>query len=344
MAEGVLSPTVGARRGRGALGAPVVPAAHPSSPQELSGGQPAPAVSGSPPLPEARARHGVPLHRPWTLPPQGLTVFHGAGNVARLSHYFLPRLLLEGKRVLFLDGANSADPRLLERFARERSVQFERFNRGIQIARAFTCFQLTELIARVPKFLADFAAEVVIVTAFPDLYFDEDVRDWNARVAFEQGLRNLSHVAAGLSRHDGGVKPPLPAPSAFRRTGRGGLCPPAIPASFDAAAPGAQRAPLPGRGEPRPCTHCSGGLRPPTAGEDTGATAPGVAIAVFSAAQDFAPPPARRQFFPKLCAAANEVWRFSLDAENRLKLIGERGLPSPAPPPADHPLPKGEGR
>lgn len=211
------------------------------------------------------------LHKPWTLPQHGLAVFHGAGNVARLSHYFLPRLLLEGKRVLFLDGANSADPRLLERFARERNVPFANFNRGIQIARAFTCFQLTELIARVPKFLADFPAEVVIVTAFPDLYFDEDVRDWNARVAFEQGLRDLRRwagsvasafrrtpVAAGLSRHDGGVKPPLPV-------------------------------------------------------------AP-VAIAVFSAMQDFTPPPARRRFFPVLCAAANEVWRFSVDAENRLRL------------------------
>ena len=234
-------------------------------------------------------------------------MFHGAGNVARLSHYFLPRLLMEGKRVLFLDGANSADPRLLERFARERHVPFERFNRGIEIARAFTCFQLTELIARVPRFLRDFPAEVVMITAFPDLYFDDDVRDWNARVAFEQGLRDLRrwcHVAPGFS----------PA-------GRGGLCPPVL-ASYGAAPAGAQRAPLPeqGRGKPLPYAPCSGGLRPPAAGEDTGATAPGVTIAVFSAVQDFAPSPARRRFFPQLCAAANEIWRFSVDADNRLRL------------------------
>ena len=240
MAEGVFSLTVGAR-----LAVPL--------PADNTGGaSPAP-TAATPPL------------QPWRLPVRGLAVFHGAGNVARLSHYFLPRLLLEGKRVVFLDGANSADPRLLERFARERHVPFADFNRGIQIARAFTCFQLTELIARIPKFLADFPAQVVIVTAFPDLYFDEDVRDWNARVAFEQGLANLH----------------------------------------------------------RWCH---------------------VAIAVFSAMQDFAPPPARRQFFLKLCAAANEVWRFSLDADNRLKLIGERGLPSPGPALRVHPLPRGEGR
>jgi hypothetical protein len=136
-----------------------------------------------------------PLPRPWTLPPQGLAVFHGDKNTARLSHYFLPRLLLQGKRVLMLDGANCADPRLLERLARQRRVPFEQFSRQIQIARAFTCFQLTELIARVPRLLTDFPAELLIVTAFPELYYDEDVRDWNARVAFEQALANLQRWA-----------------------------------------------------------------------------------------------------------------------------------------------------
>jgi hypothetical protein len=98
--------------------------------------------------------------------------------------------------VLFLDGANSADPRLLARLARERSVPFEQFNRQVEIARAFTCFQLTELVARVPRFLESFPAEVLIVTALPDLYFDEDVRDWDARVAFEQAIENLRRWTA----------------------------------------------------------------------------------------------------------------------------------------------------
>ncbi len=135
--------------------------------------------------------------KPWQLPARGLALFHGSGDTARLSHYFLPRLLMEGKRVLFLDGANSADPRLIARFARERGVAFSEFSRRIQIARAFTCFQLTELIRRVPRFLQSFPAEVLIATALPDLYFDEDVRDWDARVAFEQALAHLRRCASG---------------------------------------------------------------------------------------------------------------------------------------------------
>jgi len=55
--------------------------------------------------------------KPWILPQRGMAVFYGPGNTPRLSHYFLPRLLLEGKRVLLLDGANVADPRLLARLA-----------------------------------------------------------------------------------------------------------------------------------------------------------------------------------------------------------------------------------
>ena len=155
-----------------------------------------------------------PPHRPWTLPPQGLALFHGDKDTARLSHYFLPRLLLQGKRVLMLDGANCADPRLVERLARQRRVPFEQFSRQIQIARAFTCFQLTELIARVPQLLTDFPAEVLMVTAFPELYFDEDVRDWNAQVAFEQALADLQRWARSGDFTRRGTPPCGPKPSA----------------------------------------------------------------------------------------------------------------------------------
>ena len=129
--------------------------------------------------------------QPWRLPPRGLAVFHGEHNAPRLSHYFLPRLALEGKRILFLDGANCADPRLMARLAERRGIPFAQFNQQIMLARAFTCFQLTELISRVPQFLAEFPAQVLMVTAFPELYFDEDVRHADAHAAFQQALGHL---------------------------------------------------------------------------------------------------------------------------------------------------------
>ena len=133
--------------------------------------------------------------QPWTLPAQALTVFYGCPEMPRLSHYFLPRVLLQQKRVLYLDGANQISPHLIARFARERQIDRDAFNRLVLVSRPFTCFQLTQMIRRVPQYLAKFAASVVIVTAIPDLFFDEDVKDREARASFEhalEGLQNLS--------------------------------------------------------------------------------------------------------------------------------------------------------
>ena len=158
-----------------------------------------------------RERHAVPLQsgtatamplapsppprRPWALPPAGLAVFYGRPETPRLFHYFLPRLLAEGKQVLCLDGANRFDPLLIARLARQRGIAAAEFNRRIRVARAFTCFQLTELLVRVPRFLEKFAADALIVTALPDLYFDEDVRDRDAAVAFRHALDALRALA-----------------------------------------------------------------------------------------------------------------------------------------------------
>ena len=132
---------------------------------------------------------------PWVLPARALTVFYGCPEMPRLSHYFLPRLLFAKKQILYLDGANQISPLLLARFARERGVDPSSVNSLIRVARAFTCFQLTELVRRVPKTLEKFCADVLIVTALPDLYFDEDVRDREARASFEHALEALSNIA-----------------------------------------------------------------------------------------------------------------------------------------------------
>jgi hypothetical protein len=132
---------------------------------------------------------------PWVLSDRALTVFYGCPEMPRLSHYFLPRLLFAKKQILYLDGANQISPLLLARFARERGVEPSNVNSLIRVARAFTCFQLTELVRRVPKTLERFPADVLIVTALPDLYFDEDVRDTEARASFEHALEGLGNVA-----------------------------------------------------------------------------------------------------------------------------------------------------
>ncbi len=156
------------------------------------------------------------LSQPWCLPPHGMAVFHGERHAPRLSHYFMPRLAFEGKRILFLDGANCADPRLMARLSERRGMPFAQFNQQIMMARAFTCFQLTELISRVPQFLAQFPAQVVIITAFPELYFDEDIRHADATAAFQQALRHLAggwELGIGNTELGIGTGNSVPAPN-----------------------------------------------------------------------------------------------------------------------------------
>src|SRR5882724_10804900 len=144
----------------------------------------------------ASSGEGQSSPRPWVLPNRALTLYYGCPEMPRLSHYFLPRVLLEEKRVLYLDGANQISPLLVARFARQRGLDPSIFNCLIRVSRAFTCFQLTELIRRVPTFLETFDANVLIVTALPDLFFDEDVRDREAGASFEHALEGLGRLAA----------------------------------------------------------------------------------------------------------------------------------------------------
>ena len=51
--------------------------------------------------------------QPWVLPSCALTLYYGCPEMPRLSHYFLPRVLLAEKRILYLDGANQISPLLI---------------------------------------------------------------------------------------------------------------------------------------------------------------------------------------------------------------------------------------
>src|SRR3984957_18419832 len=86
--------------------------------------------------------------RPWGLPPAGLAVFYGRPETPRLFHYFLPRLLGEGKRVLCLDGANRFDPLLIARLARQRGIAAAEFNQRIRVARAFKRYEWPRRLVR----------------------------------------------------------------------------------------------------------------------------------------------------------------------------------------------------
>lgn len=143
-----------------------------------------------------------PSAKPWALAAAGLAVFHGLPATPRLFHYFLPRLFLQGKRVLCFDGGNRFDPLLIARLARSSGKAPSDFNSLIRVARAFTCFQFTEMLIRAQRLLQNFPADVLILTALPDLYFDEDVQERAAFASFCQALaalRSLRPLSLGVA-------------------------------------------------------------------------------------------------------------------------------------------------
>jgi hypothetical protein len=255
------------------------------------------------------------LTQPWRLPPRGLAVFHGEHHAPRLSHYFMPRLALEGKRILFLDGANCADPRLMARLAERRGMPFAQFNQQIMMARAFTCFQLTELISRVPQFLAEFPAQVLMVTAFPELYFDEDVRQADANAAFQQAL---GHLAGGWGLGTGGWGK-IENRNSKIETRKSSTEFRDLSFEFRLSIEN-RKSEIDHRQHPAPSP------QHPTPSPQN----PALTVALFSAASSFQPPAGRKRFFAQTCAIAAELWKFQADGQGRLGLLktgaGDREL------------------
>jgi hypothetical protein len=255
------------------------------------------------------------LAQPWRLPPRGLAVFHGEHHAPRLSHYFMPRLALEGKRILFLDGANCADPRLMARLAERRGMPFAQFNQQIMLARAFTCFQLTELISRVPQFLAEFPAQVLMVTAFPELYFDEDVRQADAHAAFQRALGHLRRWGQNEIRNS---KLETRAPGPNFEFGGTKI------ETRNSKLETRERAPNFEFGGTKIENRNSKLVSEPPNFEfrvsSFDSDAQPLSVALFSGASGFQPPAGRKLFFAQTCAAATELWKFQVDGQGRLGL------------------------
>ena len=132
---------------------------------------------------------------PWELPEKGLNVL---STVAFRKRSVCFTIFSRGRSPrangsLCLDGANRFDQLLIARFARERKLQSAEFGHKIRVARAFACFRnLTELLVRVPRACCGLSpAQIVLVTALPDLYFDEDIREREAISSFQRALHAL---------------------------------------------------------------------------------------------------------------------------------------------------------
>ncbi|MGH9787732.1 MAG: hypothetical protein ACRD4U_03390 [Candidatus Acidiferrales bacterium] len=120
----------------------------------------------------------------------GLVFLHGHEQSSRLAHYFLAAPLARGETVLFLDAANCFDPFKVAKFARRCGREPKEFLARVRVSRAFTCFQMAELVERVPEAArpclpqAGVRTRCVVLTGFPDIFDDEEIPAAQARAAF----------------------------------------------------------------------------------------------------------------------------------------------------------------
>jgi hypothetical protein len=121
----------------------------------------------------------------------GLVLFGGHPHSSRLSHYFLAAPLLRGETVLFLDAANCFDPYRIVAMARKGRRFPPDVLRSIRVSRAFTCFQMAELIERTAAAARNYRARCIVLTGFPDIFDDEEISPAEAKSVFSRALSVL---------------------------------------------------------------------------------------------------------------------------------------------------------
>ena len=109
-----------------------------------------------------------------------------------LGQQMAAEMACDRKQVLYLCGDNRFDPYAVARFAKSNRKSTEEALGCIFIARAFTAYQLDELIRRLEP---QSAYEVVIISGACTAFFDEDVTHNDAARLFYRSLWRLASLS-----------------------------------------------------------------------------------------------------------------------------------------------------
>ena len=129
------------------------------------------------------------------LPAHRVTVHGTQANT--LAVEFAAQAAGENRTVVFVSGDNRFDPYAIARYARLRGWSESAVLERILIARAFTAYQLTELLARLKP---DDIAGPVVVSGICTAFFDEDLSHTEAARLFYRALwRVIALAQEGLA-------------------------------------------------------------------------------------------------------------------------------------------------
>jgi len=154
-------------------------------------------------------------------------------RAGEISSYVAGWLAGKGIAVIVLDGANRFDPYTVSSLARRAWIPPEKLLKSIQIARAFTCYQMATLMGEPLISLLRREGETelrqkpwVILLGPLTTFLDEDVSEREVRPLFERSLGKIGGLASKgvpfLLFQSWGFSENIPFPS-FAKGGLGGL-------------------------------------------------------------------------------------------------------------------------
>jgi hypothetical protein len=143
----------------------------------------------------------------------------GPALVLDLGTALAGRAALGGHRVLYLDGANSFDPYIPARMAREAGLDPRPVLDRLFISRAFTCHQLeTLMVDRLDAAIRARRPGLVVISGWSHLFHDENVPFREALRLLEATARSVRRLAARgtpfLATHEDGPQTPRLRPLA----------------------------------------------------------------------------------------------------------------------------------
>lgn len=141
---------------------------------------------------------GPTSHAPKDVPATraGLSLLMGPPFILGLGTTLACRVILTGRTVLYVDGANAFDPYILSALAKDAGQPPKAVMQRLYLTRAFTCHQLeTLLVERLPGAVARYHPGLVVISGWSHLFHDENVP---AREAFRL-LQNTARRIRSLA-------------------------------------------------------------------------------------------------------------------------------------------------
>jgi hypothetical protein len=127
----------------------------------------------------------------------GITLLYGAEIPAELIFKSIAQLAGRGQFVFVIDGENSFRAYLIAHYARELKLEPRRTLDHVRISRAFTCYQLTELMIKLNQMDIGQCSGIVCLGLLSTFY-DEDVTLPEAQRLLQQVIVCLKALAERL--------------------------------------------------------------------------------------------------------------------------------------------------